>query len=237
MATFGGSNTVTDGLVLWLDAANRKSYPGSGTSWLDLSGNGYNGTLTNGPTFSSANNGSIVFDGIDDYVNLGLVNQLTNITNVSVNAWVYPVTSSTTVYVSRYSNIVSNNGWSTSTFAGSSLNMVKFAFGGRESSVEYINATSSIELSINNWINITGTKSSSTWTIYVNGLSQGSTIAGSGVTNFDNNNLQVGSLVATGFFLYSPNRTATTQIYNRALSAQEVRQNYDALKSRYLNIY
>ena len=62
---------VTDGLVLCLDAASRKSYPGSGTTWFDRSGNGNNGTLTNGPTFSSDNGGSIVFDGTNDYVNCG----------------------------------------------------------------------------------------------------------------------------------------------------------------------
>ena len=57
-----------NGLVLALDAANTKSYPGSGTTWTDLSGRGNTGTLTNGPTYSSANGGSIVFDGTNDYV-------------------------------------------------------------------------------------------------------------------------------------------------------------------------
>jgi hypothetical protein len=59
---------VTDGLVLALDAGNTKSYPGSGTAWTDLSGRGNTGTLVNGPTYSSANGGSIVFDGVNDYV-------------------------------------------------------------------------------------------------------------------------------------------------------------------------
>ena len=62
---------VTDGLVLCLDAANKKSYSGSGTTWTDRSGNGNNGTLVNGPTFDSGNGGSIDFDGVDDNVNLG----------------------------------------------------------------------------------------------------------------------------------------------------------------------
>jgi hypothetical protein len=61
-----GPKIVTDGLVLALDAANPKSYPGSGTTWSDLSGNGNDGSLINGPTFDSGNNGSIVFDGVDD---------------------------------------------------------------------------------------------------------------------------------------------------------------------------
>mgnify|MGYP000212112688 CR=1 FL=1 len=62
------------GLVLHLDAGNTSSYPGTGTTWTDLSGNGYNGTFTNGPIFSAANGGCIVFDGVNDYVaggNLG----------------------------------------------------------------------------------------------------------------------------------------------------------------------
>jgi hypothetical protein len=58
---------VTSGLVLNLDAGFVSSYPKGGTGWSDLSGNGNNGTLINGPTFSG---GSIVFDGVNDYVNL-----------------------------------------------------------------------------------------------------------------------------------------------------------------------
>ncbi len=59
---------ITNGLVLNLDAANIKSYPRSGTTWRDLSGLNNNGTLTNGPTFNSANGGSIVFDGTNDLI-------------------------------------------------------------------------------------------------------------------------------------------------------------------------
>jgi hypothetical protein len=62
------TSVVTTGLQLYLDAGNASSYPGSGTTWTDLSGNGRNGTLTNGPTYSSVNGGSIVFDGSNDYV-------------------------------------------------------------------------------------------------------------------------------------------------------------------------
>lgn len=79
---------VTDGLIMYLDAANPRSYPGSGTAWNDLSGNKNNGTLTNGPTFDSGNGGSINFDGSNDYVELG------NILNVgtgdfTLEMWYY----------------------------------------------------------------------------------------------------------------------------------------------------
>ena len=75
-----GPDIVTDGLVLALDAASERSYPGTGTTWTDLSGNSIDGTLTNGPTFSSGNGGSFLFDNDDDYVSLGASSQL-SITN------------------------------------------------------------------------------------------------------------------------------------------------------------
>jgi hypothetical protein len=69
----GAGQIVMNGLVLYLDAASPRSYPGSGTTWTDLSGNGNNGTLTNGPTFNSDNLGSIVFDGTNDYIQFSTV--------------------------------------------------------------------------------------------------------------------------------------------------------------------
>ena len=66
--TNNSKQIVRSGLVLHLDAARPASYPGSGTTWTDLSGQGNNGTLTNGPTYSSANGGSIVLDGTNDDV-------------------------------------------------------------------------------------------------------------------------------------------------------------------------
>ena len=70
MALSHSPKIVTDGLVLCLDAGDRKSYSGSGTTWSDRSGNGYNATLNNGPTFNSANGGSIDFDGSNDYATI-----------------------------------------------------------------------------------------------------------------------------------------------------------------------
>ncbi len=81
---------VRTGLVLDLDAAQPLSYGGTGTTWNDLSGNGNNGTLTNGPTYDSSNGGSIVFDGVDD-------KSTTNITsfgnNTTWEAWVNRTTN------------------------------------------------------------------------------------------------------------------------------------------------
>ena len=70
MGCSSGPDIIQDGLVLCLDAASIRSYPKSGTTWSDLAGSN-NGTLTNGPTFSSNNGGSVVLDGTNDYVHLG----------------------------------------------------------------------------------------------------------------------------------------------------------------------
>ena len=92
-----GPNIVTDSIVLTIDAGNRNSYIGSGTNWNDLSGNASNGTLTNGPTFNSSNIGSIVFDGVDDFVtgtNVVISSQATLLvwfktSNAQVNKWLF----------------------------------------------------------------------------------------------------------------------------------------------------
>jgi len=66
----GQGNIVTNGLVVHFDAANPRSYPQpyNGTTWFDISGNNNNGTLINGPIYNSLNSGSIMFDGVDDYI-------------------------------------------------------------------------------------------------------------------------------------------------------------------------
>jgi hypothetical protein len=220
MATFGGSNTVTDGLVLWLDAANRKSYPGSGTSWLDLSGNNNTGTLTNGPTFSSANNGSIVFDGVDDRVSInnGLGVNILNVYTVFIwvkfNSYNTVLLGSNTFIDSGYPLYVenSNNLYMATNEGGVSTNLAN--------------------LTLNNWTYLTVVRNNRTIIWYKNGI-----YLDTKTLNNDSGNVikGVGAYNDSTFRLNG--NIALTQIYNRALSAQEVQQNYDALKSRYLNIY
>ena len=86
MAFGNGPRIITNGLVLALDAADRNSYVSGSTTWTDLSGNGRNATLTNGPTFNSENGGCIVFDGVDDYALSSL--SVNSITNVTIQCWV-----------------------------------------------------------------------------------------------------------------------------------------------------
>jgi len=112
MSTIGGPNIVDSGLVLELDAGNTKSYPGTGTTWFDKSGNAYNGTLTNGPTFNTGSLGSLVFDGVDDYVNnIGTTSTFSFIQNTAVftiNAWVKPSLLGTAMYFMGNNNGTTN---------------------------------------------------------------------------------------------------------------------------------
>ena len=76
MGVLYNSRIVTDGLVFCVDAGDKMSYPGAGTTWTDLTANKYNGALTNGPTFNSANGGSLIFDGTDDLCRTTLPNDV-----------------------------------------------------------------------------------------------------------------------------------------------------------------
>lgn len=229
MGFYRGPHVVTDGLVLWLDAANRSSYPGSGVTWRDLSGLGNNGTLTNGPTFSSASLGSIVFDGTNDNIsnisNPSVTNQITceawfnadisNITGSITSAWIMGREGSYRIIygATGFSWVcrTDSNGWYTAgTFLGADINY-----------------------SINNiWFHVVGTYNSSFNSMYINGqlMSTGSTISG----NVGNTGtFFIARSDAPGSVNYGMGKGSIYRVYNRALSAQEVKQNYDALKGRY----
>ena len=226
MSFNNGPTVVTNGLVLALDAGDRNSYVSGSTTWFDLTGVN-NGTLTNGPTFNTGSGGSIVFDGVNDYVNCGSTTNLTGLINISISSWVYPTTSSFTTFVARYFSTTINQGWILNYLNSS------FYFDGRESAAAYLSVNTADVFPTGSWYNVVGTKSGSLWSIYVNGSLQASSSLGNGTIPFANNNMQVGALIGSGFSVYQPNRVATTQIYNRALTAQEVLQNYNATKARF----
>jgi len=234
MATFGGANIVTDNLVLWLDAANRSSYPGSGTTWRDMSGNNNNGTLTNGPTFSSANNGSIVFDGVDDYINIPNNASVNPVSEITINLWLNPTsleTKTTSAIVCR--NIITGTaGYDIYINSSGSINF--FIRTSNNSSFFITSSLNSIQNS--NWYNITATYTSANTRIYINSsLNSISTSQTGNINQPTIDDLRIGMDWNTARCFTG--RIPTTQIYNRALSPSEVQQNYDALKSRYLNQY
>jgi hypothetical protein len=236
MAFANGGRIVTDGLVLSLDAADQNSYPGSGTVWNDLSGNNNTGSLTNGPTFSGANGGSLVFNGSNQYANLGNPNSLNIPGSITIESWVYP-TDITTGVVKGIASRWENNSKS---YKIAILNSTsKFYIDVSNAGTEDIYLQSTQNATINTWYHVVGTYISGvspSLNIYVNAqLSNGVLIGTIPQSLFSGASLfLVGTdaTVASGGNFFT-GRIAETRVYNRALSATEVLQNYNAQKSRF----
>jgi hypothetical protein len=223
MATqYAFGSIVTNGLVLALNAADKNSYPGSGTTWTDMSGNGNNGTLTNSPTLSSANGGAIVLDGVDDYVDLG-ANKVNS--SFTFSTWAKPTSTAGTQLILAQGN--SENG--SYQYLAFRSNLIQFSTDG---SITF--AESNTSPSANTWYSIVGVYNSAISnknTLYVNSVLQ-STFSTSSA-NFLGNLTMIGrSTFGAGSAWFNGN-IASVQIYNRALSASEIAQNYNAQKSRF----
>ena len=204
---------VTNGLVLCLDAGNVKSYVSGSTSWNDLTSNQNVGTLTNGPTFNTGSGGSIVFDGSNDYINLGNPSTL-NILNFTVCAW---AKSST---FTNYQNII---------FKGTSTGQYGIALNSSgDWTIQPNTGFTGDILSLNTWNFFVGTYNGTQITAYRNGVQkQQYSIAQS----------YFGSIITVGTDTvnsrYFNGNIAQVSIYNRALSATEILQNYNATKTRF----
>ena len=168
MAGSAGPDLVQNGLVLALDAADKNSYPGTGTNWYDLISNANTGTLTNGPTFSNLNGGCIVFDGTDDYVNIPYNVNLNPATNVSVSVW-----SRLTVSDSSIRNPIELSASADELYFilwRGDLSPKRWTFGIRQSNNTYAETQSTdTNFSINTWYNLTLVANSSTGlvTLYI----------------------------------------------------------------------
>jgi hypothetical protein len=218
-------------LVLALDAANPSSYPGSGTTWTDLSGNNNHGTLTNGPTFSSANGGSIVFDGVDDFVSFSSINLGNELT---VSCFVRPQTTST------IQTIFGNSA------AGTNINGIRLFFNTYLSNSRVIvievgngtsgdNTSTSAKVIYDTWQNITFVlnKTTTSLKIYYNGILE--VQKNSTVNNYNTNAaFRLGTLIdaAPQNYILKGN-VALYNVYNRELSSAEILQNYNGTKSRF----
>ena len=217
---------VLNGLVLALDAANTKSYPGSGTTWTDLSGRGNTGTLTNGPTYSSANGGSIVFDGADDYINGSSFTP--NITNKTLSGWVK--LSSTTQQGGGLINLQSDDG---ATFDAIVYNETNNGWGFGSNGFARTGWSGVKETSTSDWVNIVATYENLNYKMYRNGILIYTLTSFNALNfNFSSKSL-VGYRHTGGIGAFLSGNIAQTQIYNRALSAAEVSQNFNALRGRY----
>ncbi len=228
MGVFAGPEIAESGLVLALDAGNTKSYPGSGTTWTDISGRGNNGTLTNGPTYSSANGGSLVFDGTDDYVApLGLTATFWQ-GNWTASFWVNFDTISTTSSGSGDKTIVQHG--SSSLRGGLHLC--------QRNSVAYFGLFSDdlsglTTLSTGRWYNIVYTLNNTSFAkqIYLNATLDNSHTGGGAYVG-STNNARIGGVVLI-FGLYFDGFMSNCTFYNRVLTAAEIQQNFNATRGRF----
>lgn len=221
---------ITDGLVLYLDAANTRSYPGTGTTWSDLSRGGNNGTLVNGPTFNSGNGGSIVFDGSNDYVTLGSLSLLTSNT-FTLELWIKFNVLTNGVYYTMFSygGYVSGGWLLQREGATISSNKLRFAFNGTG-----FWDTSTSFTSTGTWKNIVLlVLNGIPQLIYVNGISDTLTLTGTGTLSISNpKQIDIGRRTDINS-QYSNANISKVSIYNRALSSTEILQNYNATKTRF----
>ena len=223
MAVGYNPRIITDGLVLALDAGNTKSYPGSGTTWRDLSGRGNNGTLTNGPTFSSANGGSLTFDGTNDYV------QVTGSITTSTATFI--------VWVRRngnqdqYDGILYSRGSSVTGLNLQSGNQVAYTWNDAPNTYNWSSGLTVPNLS---WCMCAVAIDSSSAVAYLcqsSGITSATNSVSHTSTVIDDINIGRDEFISPP--RYFTGNIAQALIYNRALSAQEVQQNYNATKSRY----
>ena len=220
MAVNTRNSIVTNGLVLALDAGNTKSYVSGSTTWRDLSGNNNSGSLVNGPTYSNINGGSIVLDGSDDYVTFGNVAALNFTTPFSIGCWFRASSTQPSIDSAIMGNI---NGTYTGYMLWYNNNTVDFYFNGA------IRANSTTSILANTWYNVVGVWTGTTAILYLNGVLDAS---GTYSTPPSNGN----PLFTIGQYQISRNFAGNVSIctvYNRALTTQEILQNYNATKTRF----
>lgn len=226
------TNIVRDGLVLQLDAANIKSYPGSGATWYDLSGNAYNGTIFEA-TYDSAN-GAFVFDGVNDVVNLGNIDIVTSA--YSIEVWFKGNTTQVGTYNSLISKDLPGNLGTFSITSDENNNYVRFGYNGTAGQKE-VNAAGTIgatDIKANTWVCYCGTwDGSNVLSLYRNAqLIKTTTGANGTIITGNSSNLLIGDRTAAdGYFGGS---IASVKVYNsKTLTESEVKQNFAAQRGRY----
>lgn len=216
-----------------LSATDKNSYPGSGTVWSDLSGKARTGTLTNGPTFFTANGGGFTFDGTNDFVNILRPSASISTTDITFNIWAkYPSNSSAFLAFNDWSSPFS---WLFSFYdrrmyfkLRNTANADMFNVGGSGSLI-----TGQI-LNPNTIYNVccTWERSTKTAKIYINGVEQASAV--SALSNVDiRSTTNVFAIARSDGTVYYAGTVYNAFAVYRLYSAAEVLQNYNVAKYLY----
>lgn len=226
MGTYGGPDIVTDGLVFLMDAANKNSYPGSGTAINDLTANNTNGTLTNGPVFNSGKAGSIEFDAANDFILLPGASSL-SVNYHTISSWNY--SSNYNQYGFLFEK-TTNGSVNTQYSLFLHPNTIYY----RTYGLSWVNVTlSATNLTNNAWNNITVTYDGSNKKIYINGVLK-ITSAVTGTVTQNTTGTSIIGAYGTGQAYFFNGKIAQTAIYNKALTADEILQNYNVTKKRFI---
>jgi len=223
---------VTNGLVLNLDAGNPASYPGTGNTWFDLSGNSNNGTLVNGVGYNTANGGSLSFDGVDDRIDMSPNNF--NLSEFSVNIW-FKTNDITTDYLRLIHKADTTGSTKGFLIASSQTNgKLVFVYQPNYTTGEVLKRSTNL-ITTSTWYNTTMTyNSTSGMKIYFNSVEDAgetSTSPDVGWSSNTGNLFSVGSR-AGGTQHYNGN-ISQVSIYNRALTTEEIQQNFNATRGRF----
>ena len=226
-----GPSVVTDNLIFAVDAANLESHVSGSTLWKDQTPNGNDGTLTNGPTFSLADAGALEFDGSDDYVELGSIDSSNPLSLYGQNEFSIEVWINSDLTGDDYQRIIDKsdagsgtNGWSI--FQRPSNKFIYLYIDVTGVSTYQDNGASS-----GIWRNYLWTRKSTTTKLYVNGSLVDTEYVTKSVPS-DTTGMRIGSWNHSTGREYN-GKIANIKIYNKTLSAEEILQNYNALKGRF----
>lgn len=226
------SKIVTDGLVLNLDGANPKSYVSGSTIWTDLTYYRNNGTLINGPTYNSNNNGSIVFDGTNDYVNTDFIPTI-GIGDITYDVWFKTSIAQTGAIINVRSAsatqfvlaLCGDSGvYGSNLFLYSYNNVFDRGVVTTETWID------------NTWHHVVAVHTSTSDTLYVDGNLRGSVTTSSLIIN-NSTKLKIGALgdgINTYPNWYFNGSISNVKVYYKVLTDSEVLQNYNALKNRFI---
>lgn len=215
---------VSSGSLFYLDAGNPLSYPGSGSGWKDLSGNNKSTTLFNAPSFS---NGELFFNRASSQYAITYLTSSYNQANMTTTLWVKPAEDTMTAGMSICSDASGPNSLFGNVL-GTTSGLVRshtYDGGGK-----YVN--SSFALSKNVWYNLSLVHTANSMIVYVNGASVGQTSL-SGAQDTNRLYFMYPSHVNVGMNQYFSGSLAIVQTYNRALSAAETLQNFNAFRGRF----
>lgn len=240
MAASLGPNLIERGLVLALDAADKNSYPGSGTTWIDLSGNGYSGSAQFNPAFSNLYGGSFVFNGTNYVLFPSTTVNSLNGDTLTVEVWIRHNTFGTAGpqdgrgYISNWQsfNTLNQRGFTLRTYVNQTFPSFWWCWGGGNNYDAF--GPSSYVMVVGVPYHIVATYEKNVGVkIYINGTLQGSSITSTNNTiAFDTSNgITVGYSPINNSFM--DGNVFFSRLYNRVLTASEVLQNYNATKTRF----